>query len=211
MSKSRGNVIDPLDLISKYGVDYVRYFLVAEIHCGQDGDFSYSSFGQRINSDLADDVGNLMQRVLTMVKKNFGSTVPQPNDFTDEDRETLRRARESLANIRHHIDDMALKLMVEEIIMLAKRGNKYIDTNAPWTLVKYNNMDRAGTVLYVLMELLRCVAVPLQCIMPSSSADMLEQLGVPLDLRTFESVAHRTISPGTVIGVPKPLFPKIVL
>ncbi len=203
--------MDPVDLINKYGVDYVRYFLVAEIHCGQDGDFSHTSFCQRINSDLGDDIGNLLQRVLTMVKKHYDSKVPQPGVLSDEDRTVIQRAHTSFNTIRTHVDATALKLMAEEIIMLAKSGNKYIDNNAPWTLVKNKNMDRAGTVLYVLMELLRSVAVYLQCIVPSSSENMLNQLGVPLELRTFESVGKLPISPGTFIREPKPVFPKIIM
>ena len=212
MSKSVGNVVDPLALIDKYGLDYVRYFFVAEVPFGQDGDFSDEAFALRINSDLANDVGNLAQRCLTMVAKNCQGCIPDPQTggagLAPEDEELLSAAHDALAVARKHVDSQNMKAMCESIIAVAKLGNKYIDVQAPWTLVKKGDTERFHAVIYVLAECVRKIAVLLQPITPASSAALLDQLGVGSDLRTFESLSRR-IAPGTRIGEVKPVFPRL--
>ena len=128
MSKSIGNVLDPLELLEKYGQDYLRYFLVSEIHFGNDGDFSDTSFTARINSDLANDIGNLAQRCLTMINKQCEGKIPTPAAFTDEDRALLQAAKDALPTVQSLLSQQSMKLICEEIVNLAKLGNRYIDT-----------------------------------------------------------------------------------
>ena len=213
MSKSLGNVVDPQHLLQLYGVDYLRYYLVSEIHFGNDGDFTHKGFTERINSDLADDIGNLVQRVLTMTVKNFDSRVPEPVHLTKEDILARKMAYDALDVIRQHVGKQNLKMAAEEIVAVAKMGNKYIDNQAPWKLLKQGgHKDRVGTIMYTLMEILRCVGVYLKCIVPAASDRMLSQLSVPPELQTFGSLSFNTaIAPGTLLAKPTPLFPKLVL
>jgi len=209
MSKSVGNVLDPFDLLNTYGLDYLRYFMVAEVPFGNDGDFSSEAFAIRCNADLADDVGNLAQRVLIMVQKNCDNKIPAPGPLTAEDVALLAAAEEALGLARKQVEVQNLKGMCETIIAVSKLGNKYIDVQAPWSLRK-NDVPRMYTVLYVLAETIRKIAILLEPVVPRSSGIILDQLGVTEEsgLRSFASFS-RKIEPGTVIGVPSPVFPKI--
>jgi methionyl-tRNA synthetase len=207
MSKSVGNVLDPNALIAQYGLDYVRYFLAAEVPFGQDGDFSHEAFSMRINSDLANDVGNLAQRCLTMVAKNCDGCIPAPGPLSPDDESMLSAATEALSAARKQMDVQNVKGMCESVINIAKMGNKYIDTQAPWNLRK-TDTERFHTVLYVLGESVRRIAVLLEPLTPQSSAVLLDQLGVGRELRTFASLSARIV-PGTRIGEVKPVFPRI--
>jgi len=208
MSKSVGNVVDPLALISKYGLDYVRYFFVSEVPFGQDGDFSDEAFALRVNSDLANDVGNLAQRCLTMVAKNCDGCIPGPGGpLNAEDEAMLAAANQALGIARKHVGTQNMKAMCESIIVVAKQGNKYIDVQAPWNLLK-TDTARFHSVLYVLAETLRTIAVLLEPVTPASSSEMLNQLGVEPELRTFASLSQR-LPAGTRIGQVRPVFPKI--
>lgn len=209
MSKSIGNVLDPIALIEQYSLDYLRYFLVAEVPFGQDGDFSHDAFVLRINSDLANDVGNLAQRCLTMVAKNCDGCIPAPGELSVEDEAILAAAAEALAVTRRHVDSQNMKAMCETIIGIAKLGNKYIDTQAPWTLRK-TDTARFHTVLYVLAECVRTIAILLSPVTPQASGELLDQLGVGQDMRTFASlVAGRRIAPGLRIGEVRPVYPRL--
>ena len=218
MSKSIGNVLDPFELINKYGVDYLRYYLATEIHFGNDGDFSDESFANRINSDLANDIGNLVQRVLTMISKNCDGKIPSPalKTLTQEDRDVLVEASNLLPDIRDHMFSQNIKSCNELIVNLAKIGNRYIDTQAPWALLK-TDQERMRAVLYVLTELLRVIGILLEPTIPTSSEHMLNMLGISKDKRTFESITaaspikapiENTIAMSS-IGQPSPIFPKI--
>lgn len=226
MSKSVGNVLDPLELLNKYGKDYLRYFLVAEVPFGNDGDFSDSGFALRVNSDLANDVGNLAQRALTMIDKHCDGKIPQPGQsevpakiveeeevdlscLTPEDHELLAASAKALDEVRILYDKQALKPMCEAIINISKLGNKYIDVQAPWTLKKNNDIARMHTVLYTLVETLRRIGILLDPIMPDSSSIMLKQLGAcDPSMQSFDSF-KTPIRPGSKIGTPIPVFPKI--
>ena len=151
MSKSVGNVLDPFQLIEQYGVDYFRYFMVSEIVFGNDGDFSHEAFCRRINSDLANDLGNLVQRITTMIQRHCEGKIPQFGDFTAEDETLLAASGGALDLVRQQIERQNLKAVCEIIIGIAKLGNKYIDMQAPWGLVK-TDINRMNTVLYVLAE-----------------------------------------------------------
>lgn len=207
MSKSLGNVIEPNELLDKYGVDYVRYFLTSEIHFGNDGDFSHDSFASKINAELANDLGNLVQRVLTFVQKQCDGKVPTPTHLTAEDEALLADAKKTALEIEAQLKQQNMKSICDLIIGLAKSGNKYIDVNAPWVLVK-TDQARMNTVLFVLMELLRVTGIYLHPIIPSSCDKLFDQLGIPSDLRSFASISS-TLPSGIPIGTPSPVFPKI--
>jgi methionyl-tRNA synthetase len=209
MSKSVGNVLDPFTLVQHYGVDYVRYFMAAEFPFGNDGDFSHEAFCTRINVDLANDLGNLAQRTLTMVDRHLGGVVPAAEGFSAEDQEVLKALRDNLPQVRELLNQQSVKSICDSVIALARLGNRYIQSQAPWELVK-TNPDRLRTVVYVLMELLRHSAIVLQPVVPQSSVRMLDMLGVPADpmQRNFDALT-RYSSVGNKIAPPSPLFPKI--
>ena len=207
MSKSIGNVLDPFLLIEKYGVDYVRYFLVADIPFGNDGDFTEEAFILRINSNLANDFGNLAQRVLSMIVKNCEGVIPAPGDFTEEDVAILGLADGALEAMRAHCEVQSLHKLCEEAILLARAGNKYIDTQAPWTLSK-TDLPRMRTVLYVLAEVVRRIAILLEPVMPTSCGKLLNLMNLPEECTTFASLANKVPS-GISIQPPVPIFPKI--
>ena len=207
MSKSLGNVLDPFELLDKYGVDYLRYFLVADIPFGNDGDFTDEVFITRVNSNLANDFGNLAQRVLSMIQKNCDGAVPEPGPMTPDDLAIFEAADVALAQMREHVETQSLHRMCEVAINLARMGNKYIDTQAPWTLKK-TDPPRMMTVLYVLVELVRRIAVLLEPVMPDSCSRMMDMINLPQEMRSFASLGSR-IAPGTKISAPQPVFPKI--
>ena len=223
MSKSVGNVVEPFALVERYGKDYVRYFMVAEVPFGNDGDFSDDGFAMRINSDLANDIGNLAQRALTMLKKHCEGKLPVPGQvelpqglceanledvLTEDDRELLRISNEAAATVKECMSRQQLKPACEAIINISKAGNRYIDVQAPWSLRK-TDVARMHTVLYVLVESVRRVAILLQPIMPDSSHSLLLQLGAGdatmQSLRSFGTY----LPPGTPIGAVEPVFPRI--
>lgn len=202
-------MLDPHELLDRYGVDYLRYYLAAEITFGSDGDFSHELFRNKINTELANDLGNLLQRTLTLVNKHCDGCIPVPGDFTAEDEEVLRTLRETVVLVRSQVNQQGIKAMCELIIQLARIGNKYIDVQAPWVLVK-TDRPRVLTVLYVLTELLRHCAILLEPVMPASCSRMLDMMGVPEEghARSFEALKS-PLSPGCRIGSPIPVFPKL--
>ena len=212
MSKSLGNVLDPYELLSTYGKDYLRYFLVAEVIFGNDGDFTHEQFVNRINSDLANDIGNLAQRVLTFINKNCNNHVPQPTVLLEGDRELLNACRYTYDKCKERMNSQDLKGFCESIVELSKLGNKYIDVNAPWTLRKQGDLERMNTVLYTLAETIRVLAVLLSPITPSSSDNLLHQLGIEIgsDLRRFSSIKSNQIDVNRSLGASiVPVFPKL--
>lgn len=211
MSKSLGNVIAPLDLVNRYGVDQSRYFLLREVPFGNDGDFSHAQALLRINNDLANGLGNLAQRTLSMIAKNCGEVVPEFGTLTAEDKELLNAAQvKMLATARLELDRQKFHKALEEIWSVVNAANGYIDAQAPWGLKK-TDPARMATVLYVLAETIRCLGLIVQPFMPESSAKMLDQLSVPADQRdfTFLSAAH-ALKPGTKLPAPQGVFPRIV-
>lgn len=210
ISKSLGNVIDPYDLVDGYGLDALRYFLLREVPFGQDGDFSRRALVGRINNDLANDLGNLAQRVLTFVAKRGGGVVPTPSGYLDQDRRLLHEAYGMLSIVRPLIgQEMAFHRYLEALWRLIGDANRYIDAEQPWSLSK-TDTARMATVLYVLMEVLRCVAILLTPVMPGSMANLLHMLGVEgEDARNFHALSSSyALEPGVALPAPRALFPR---
>ncbi len=210
ISKSLGNVIDPIKLVEAYGLDQVRYFLLREVPFGNDGDFSHRAMVNRMNGELANDLGNLAQRVLSMIAKNCGNAVPTPGAFTADDEALLGDARGLYARVSEIIDVQAFHEVLETIWILVRAANGYVDKQAPWVLRK-QDPARMETVLYTLAETIRHIAVLLQPFMPDSMERMLDQLAVPAEARSFASLgAEHALVAGTPLPKPQGVFPRFV-
>jgi methionyl-tRNA synthetase len=210
ISKSVGNIIDPREIVDTYGLDQVRYFLMREVPFGNDGDFSRKSVVSRINSELANDLGNLAQRTLSMVGRYCDSVLPAPGPYSDDDTAMLAQASAVLDAYRIHLDNQAFHEALEAIWMVVRAANGYVDQQAPWALHK-EDPARRDTVLYVLAETIRHLGLYIQPYMPDSSAVMLDQLAVPDDARDFTHVGEGSaLTPGTTLPKPVPVFPRFV-
>ena len=180
ISKSLGNVIDPFELVEKYGVDQIRYFLMREVPFGNDGDFSNSQLINRINSDLANSYGNLFQRVTSMIFKNCNEVIPiRPNDFQDEDLKLINSIRNSLQNYKKLMDEQKFDQFLKNIWLVISDANKYVDNQAPWSLKK-NDFQRMEVVLYTLIETIRQISIMLQPFIPNTSKSILDHIQICL-------------------------------
>ncbi len=211
MSKSRGNVVDPVILCNKYGVDSIRYFLMREMPFGADGNFTNEALFGRINSDLANDLGNLVSRTCAMIEKYFGGVLPEPKVNADPDNELISLAENTYNEFSKKMDELQLSAALVEIWKLVSRCNKYIDETMPWTLAKdESKKDRLGTVMYNLAECVRIISVLIAPVMTKSPAKIQKALGVDESLTTFDSVQKfGQIKAGSVITKPEVLFPRI--
>lgn len=209
MSKSLGNVITPASMVERFGLDQVRYFLLREVPYGNDGSFSHDAMVHRINGDLANDLGNLAQRVLSMIAKNCDACLPQPGALTAEDETLLKGTLDALEAMREAMDRQAIHRALEALWQQIAEANRYVDTQAPWALRK-NDPPRMNTVLFVLAEVIRRIAIMTQPVMPESAAKLLVQLAVPEDQRDFATiVAAPALQPGTALPKPQGVFPRI--
>ncbi len=207
MSKSIGNVVEPRALADEFGVDPVRFFMLREVPFGGDGDWSRKGLITRLNVELANDLGNLAQRTLSQVARNCGGVLPPAVSLTEDDEALLQQARALPLAMGAMIDRQALHEALEECWKVIRASNSFIDRQAPWTLKKQGDTERMGTVLRVLVDVLRHVATVLQPFMPDSMARMLDQLGVPPDARNFASLDTR-LADGIVLPAPQGIFPR---
>jgi methionyl-tRNA synthetase len=210
ISKSLGNVIKPLELIERYGLDPVRYFLLREVPFGNDGDFSHRAMVMRMNGDLANDLGNLAQRSLSMIGKNCGAAVPEKGPLTEADEKLLSQAQGLLPRWREAIETQSFNRGLEAIWFVIGEANRYVDEQAPWALKK-TDPARMATVLWVLAETVRYLAILVQPVMPDSAGKLLDQLAVPKDRRDFAHLTEaHALKPGTPLPVPAGVFPRYV-
>jgi methionyl-tRNA synthetase len=208
ISKSLGNVIDPIKLVERYGLDAVRYFLLREIPFGSDGDFSHRAMVHRMNGDLANDFGNLAQRVLSMINKNCDAALPAPGAFSAADEALLGAARGLYPRLADEIGRQAFHLALEALWQVVGAANRYVDEQAPWALRK-SDPARMRTVLYVVAETVRHLAILAQPFMPDSCARLLDQLAVPASARDFAALP-RPLPGGTALPKPEGVFPRFV-
>lgn len=210
ISKSLGNVIDPIELVNKYGVDPTRFFLMSEVTFGNDGDFSDERMIYKVNANLSNELGNLNQRIMTLVYKNCGGATPvEIGNLTDDDEAILATARSLRLRTGESISTQSIDRYVQHMISMVWDANRYIDVQAPWVLKK-TDVGRMSTVLYVLMEVMRHVAILYQPLMPTSSNIILDQLGVPKDERDFSHLGRAgcEIQLGREVMKPTAVFPR---
>jgi methionyl-tRNA synthetase len=210
MSKSVGNVVDPVTLVDTFGLDQVRYFLLREVPFGQDGSYSEDAIITRINTDLANELGNLAQRSLSMVAKNLDGIVPTPGAFTTDDTELLAVADGLLERVRAEFDNQAMHVALEAIWLMLGAANRYFSAQQPWVLRKSDaeaDQARFATVLYTTCEAVRIAALLIQPVILESASKLLDLLGQPQDQRSFAAIGAR-LAPGTVLPAPTGVFPR---
>ena len=210
MSKSLGNVVDPVNLVNHFGLDQVRYFFLREVSFGQDGSYSEEAIGTRINSDLANGIGNLASRSLSMIVKNCDGKIPECGELTEEDKALLAQADALLASTREDMGRQALHRALASIIAVVSESDRYFAGQEPWALKK-TDPARMATVLYVTADVVRQIGILLQPFMPDSSTKLLDLIAIPSDKRDFAALGEAgRLVPGTPLEAPKPVFPRYV-
>ena len=210
MSKSIGNVLSPSGMVETYGLDQIRYFLMREIPHGQDGNFAHDTAITRMNADLANGMGNLAQRTLSMIYKNCDAAIPDNSDMTEEDRALLSQINACLDKALAEVESFKTHRALEEIWRGVSAANGYIDAQEPWTLKK-ENPDRMKTVLYTLAEAIRRLAIMIQPVTPDAAGKILDQLKIKSEDRQFIHIDDAyTLVPGTQIDKPEGVFPRII-
>jgi methionyl-tRNA synthetase len=211
MSKSIGNVVDPFNLADQYGVDQMRYFFLREVPFGQDGSYNHEAIVARINADLANDLGNLAQRSLSMIAKQHAGVLPEPGEFSDNDKAILAQADGMLALARTAMSTQQIHQWLNAVWAVVAEANRYFAGEAPWALAK-TDPPRQRTVLYVTAEVVRQIAILAQPVMPVSSAKFLDSLGIPEgSARKFAALGEAgRIKPGTTLPTPSAVFPRYV-
>ncbi len=209
MSKSVGNVVDPFALVKTYGLDQVRYFLLREVPFGQDGSYSHEAIVNRTNADLANDLGNLAQRSLSMIAKNCSGQVPEPGTFTKEDQAILDAADAMHETARNMMDQQAINKYLDAVWGVVADANRYFASEEPWAKKK-TDFKRMETILYTTAEVVRQIAILAQPVMPHSSGELLNLLAQDEDKRSFDSLGPSSrLAAGTQLPAPVGVFPRI--
>ena len=212
MSKSKGNIVDPHEASDRFGVDAYRFFLLREVPFGMDGSFSEKALISRINSDLANDLGNLLHRTLSMIDKYFSGIVPKRRNIKTADdiaRALIENAKSLDAKISSSMDKVDFSHALSAIWALINNANKFIEQKAPWKLSKEKKEDELKDMMYDLYEVLRIVSLSLWPFLPQTSDNMMEQLGLKVAKRNMKDLSWGLAKPGTKIKKGKPLFPRI--
>ena len=214
MSKSIGNAIAPQALVEEFGLDATRYFLMREVPFGNDGNFSRNGMINRINSELSNNIGNLVQRTLSIISKNCDGKVPDAKGFTRDDidvsflEEVYVTQEKTPIDIDKKYSSCRFNDILEDILSIASKANNFIDVKAPWK-DKKDNTPRMEATLYYLLEGIRCIAIMIQPFIPDSSTKILDQLAIPNSQRSFRHLnEHFAIIPGTSLVPPQPVFPR---
>src|SRR5437868_4477246 len=210
MSKSVGNVVDPFAMAEQYGVDQMRYFFMREVSFGQDGSYNHEAIVARTNADLANDLGNLAQRSLSMIAKQYGGVLPEPGTFSENDAAMLAQADGMIGLARTAMATQQIHQALNAVWGVVAETNRYFAGEAPWALAK-TDPARQGTVLYVTAEVIRQVAILAQPVMPTACARLLDSLGIAKEakVRNFAALATR-IKPGILLPAPAPVFPRYI-
>jgi len=208
MSKSVGNVVDPFNLADQYGVDPIRYFFLREVPFGQDGSYNHEAIVARINADLANDLGNLAQRSLSMINKQLGGTVSQPTKYSKNDKSILKMARGMTASARRAMKSQQIHQALNTIWAVVAEANRYFAGEAPWALAKTDPV-RQKAVLYVTAEVIRRIAILVQPFMPRSANQLLDLLTVPKKKRNFASLVEQPLI-YKKLPAPSAVFPRYV-
>ena len=210
MSKSVGNVVDPFALVEHYGLDQVRYYFMREVPFGQDGSYSHEAIVARTNADLANGIGNLAQRSLSMIAKNCDAKVPAKGALTDADRTILDQAKDALNQARTAMSEQKIHVALAAIFSVVAEADRYFAGEAPWALKKSDPV-RMETVLWTTAEVVRRLAIQMQAVMPGSSSKLLDLLVIPQDERAFAHVDDAyALKPGTPLPAPQGVFPRYV-
>jgi methionyl-tRNA synthetase len=212
MSKTLGNVVDPEYLVKKYGSDGTRYLLLTQFPFGQDGDIQVERFVEKYNADLANDLGNLVSRILKMVKSYCDGAVPTPSAYEKSDEELKREAVECADSAWQHIQDINIYQAIDQVMKLVRSTNRYVENQAPWVLAKENKQDRLNTVLYLSCETLRIISVLFYPVLPEKCLKMRELLGLSSDdLKPGLDKAKKwgLLKSGTKVSKPESLFPRL--
>jgi methionyl-tRNA synthetase len=212
MSKSRGNVVDPMELIADFGVDPIRYYLLREVPFGTDGTYSTEALIQRINSDLANDLGNLLNRTVSMVEQYFDGVIPEPAEYNDLDEDLKNNGLQTVQQVEKYMDDLKYTNALEELWNFVRRTNKYIDQTQPWILGREEgNEQRLGTVLYNLLESLRMIAVMLKPFMVETPYEMGRQIGDETQIKEadWSNLEWGELKTNIEVQKAKPIFPRI--
>jgi methionyl-tRNA synthetase len=203
-------VVDPFAMVEQYGLDKTRYFLMREIPFGQDGSYGHEAFVNRTNADLANDIGNLAQRSLSMIAKNCDGMVPQPGAFTAGDKAMLLMADEALVSARSAMAEQSIHTAIAATFAVVAEANRYFAGQEPWALKK-TDPARMATVLYVTAEIIRRVAIQCLAVMPQSAAKLLDLVAAPQDQRDFAFAGEKgALIPGAPLPAPEPVFPRYV-